>query len=206
MSKRRVFVISGMHCAGCAAAVERAVKKFPEVSDVYVNFASGRLNFVSEKDHPADEEIISAIKKAGFKAELPPVELTPEKEVSMSGQWWAFGVALLFSAALLIVCMGNIPANWRINSLLQLLLLIPVMAAGSGFFRRGIPALFRGVPNMDSLISCGAAAGIIYSLYLMFTASAGHLYFDAAAMIVTLIMLGKNLEQHSRRNASAARS
>ena len=62
---------------------------------------------------------------------------------------------------------------------------IPVLIAGRGFFFRGIPALFRLTPNMDSLVSCGAAAGIVYSLILMITSSHAHLYFDASAMIIT---------------------
>ena len=76
MDKKRSFSVSGMHCAGCASAVERAIKTLPGVSDIYVSFASGRLNFVSQEDTPSDEEVILAVKKAGFKAELPPPPLT----------------------------------------------------------------------------------------------------------------------------------
>lgn len=201
MEKRRSFLVSGMHCAGCAAAVERALKNLP-VSDVYVNFASGRLNFTG--DLPDDETIIAAVKKAGFKAEVPPPEMTALPENRMTGEIFAFITALFFTILLMIVCMAGIPAGFRLNGVIQLLLLLPVLIAGRGFFQRGIPALFRGVPNMDSLISCGSLAGMIYSLLLLFTARAGHLYFDASAMIITLIMLGKMLESRSRRSASSA--
>ena len=74
MEKKRTFSVSGMHCAGCAAAVERAMKNLP-VKDVYVNFASGRLNFTGEENSPTDDEVIVAVKKAGFRAELPSAEL-----------------------------------------------------------------------------------------------------------------------------------
>jgi len=198
-------MVSGMHCAGCAAAVERAVKKLP-VRDIYVNFASGRLNFTSGEQVPTDEEVIEAVRKAGFKAALPPPELSIPAGESMAGDVAAFFTALFFTVSLMVVCMGHIPAGFRLNGMLQLILLVPVLIAGRGFFQRGIPALFRGVPNMDSLISCGATAGIIYSLTLLISAGSGHLYFDASAMILTLIMLGKMLEKRARKSASSAMS
>ena len=110
MEKKRTFIVSGMHCAGCAAAVERLMKNFP-VREVYVNFASGRLNFVSDENIPSDDEIIAAVKKAGFRAELPPAGLTLPTEISSVGEVWSFIVAAFFAVALMIVCMGNIPAD-----------------------------------------------------------------------------------------------
>ena len=203
MDKQRTFLVNGMHCAGCAAAVERAVKALP-VKDVYVNFASGRLNFVSADGIPADAEVISAVKKAGFRAELPPAALTPVKEESLKKDVFLLISALCFTVLLMVICMGHIPANAQLNGAMQLLCLLPVLWAGRGFFLRGFPALFRGAPNMDSLISCGSAAGIIYSVILMIIHPGSHLYFDSAAMIISLIMLGKLLEKRSRRSASSA--
>ena len=203
MDKKRTFLISGMHCAGCAAAVERAVAKLP-VREIYVNFASGRLNFISAEGIPEDEEVILAVKKAGFTAQLPPPGLCVPPEKSLKRETSAFLLALFFTILLLIVCMGHIPEDPGVNGWCQLILIFPVLFAGRGFFKRGIPALLRGGPNMDSLISCGALAGIIYSVILMIVDPASHLYFDAAGMIITLIMLGKLLEARSRRSASAA--
>ncbi len=203
MDKKRTFLVSGMHCAGCAAAVERVMAKFP-VREIYVNFASGRLNFVSDGDVPSDDEVIQAIKKSGFSAQLPPAGLSLPPEKSLKGETAAFFTALIFSILLLIVCFAHIPADPVINSWCQFGLLIPVLIAGKGFFQRGIPALFRGAPNMDSLISCGSLAGIIYSIVLIFSHPGAHLYFDASGMIITLIMLGKLLEARSRRSASSA--
>ena len=201
MSERRSFSVQGMHCAGCAAAVERALNSLP-VKDVYVNFAAGRLNLSGSE--ASDAEIIAAVKKAGFKAEVIQENAVVIPEKSGKGEVAAFAAALFFSILLLFVCMGHFPADFRLNGFLQIVLLIPVLIAGRGFFFRGIPALCRGVPNMDSLISCGASAGIIYSLLLLMLKRSAHLYFDTAAMIITLIMLGKLLESRSRRSASSA--
>lgn len=204
MAERRSFKVSGMHCAGCASALEKAVKSLPGTADVYVNFASGRLSFFAEKDFPGDEEVLELIRKTGFKGSLPEPVMKAEKDIAWYREFCGFFTALFFTLLLCIVCFGKIPADFRLNSGLQLLFLIPVLIAGRGFFFRGIPALFRLTPNMDSLVSCGAAAGIVYSLILMITSSHAHLYFDASAMIITLIMLGKTLELRSRRKASSA--
>ncbi len=203
MEKQRTFLVSGMHCAGCAAAVERAVRHFP-VKDIYVNFASGRLNFSSVDGVPSDDEVIAAVKKAGFKAELPPAALTPPKEESLKHDVISFAAVLIFCTVLMVICIGRVPADVKVNGLLQICCLLPVLWGGRGFFQRGIPALLCGVPNMDTLISCGSLAGIIYSLILLILHPGRHLYFDSAAMIITLIMLGKLLEKRSRKAASSA--
>ena len=204
MTEKRTFIVSGMHCAGCAAALEKAVKTLPSVDGVYVNFASGRLNFTSPHGTPADEEVLAVIRKAGFNGSLPSPALTAEKEPDWRSDFAGFFTALIFTLLLLLVCFGKIPGDPVWNWVMQVVFLIPVLIAGRGFFIRGIPALFRLTPNMDSLISCGALAGIIYSMMLVIKDPASHLYFDAAAMIITLIMLGKSLETHSRRSASSA--
>ena len=74
------FSVTGMHCAGCAAAVERAVKKLPGVTDIYVNFATGKLNLSSTNDYPGDEVVIETVQKAGFKAALAETASAPGTE------------------------------------------------------------------------------------------------------------------------------
>ncbi|MBQ9787773.1 MAG: cadmium-translocating P-type ATPase [Lentisphaeria bacterium] len=204
MKEKRSFAVSGMHCAGCAAALERAIKALPQVEEVYVNFASGRLSFLSPAGMPDDATVLAAIDDLGFKGSLPPKALTPEKEPDLTTDFRDFFIALGFTVLLLVACFGKIPAEFKWNWVVQVILLIPVLLAGRNFFIRGIPGLIRLTPNMDSLISCGALAGIIYSVILVAANPGGHLYFDTAAMIITLIMLGKTLELRSRRSASAA--
>ena len=209
MAELRSFNVSGMHCAGCAAAVERAVKKIPGAEDIYVNFATGKLNLRAGSGYPGDDVVVETVCKAGFKTELPaPDTAAAAPETSGDNNSRAeiikFAVCAGFSLLLMAVCFLHIPRNFHLNGIIQLALLIPVLICGAGFFKRGIPAIFRGAPNMDSLISCGALAGIIYSTILLLTSSSGHLYFDAAGMIFTLIMLGKMLESRARRSASGA--
>ena len=208
MAELRSFNVSGMHCAGCAAAVERAVKKIPGAEDIYVNFATGKLNLRAGAGYPGDELVVETVCKAGFKAELPApgiaVPAATEGSDSNKPELIKFTVCAVFTILLAAVCFLHIPSNFHLNGIVQMALLLPVMICGAGFFKRGIPALFRGAPNMDSLISCGALAGIVYSVILLAASGSGHLYFDAAGMIFTLIMLGKMLEARARRLASGA--
>lgn len=95
MAEKRTFLVTGMHCAGCAAAVEKAVKRLPGAEDVYVNFASGKLNFVSAGNVPDDEAVIDAVAKAGFRAALPPPDLAPVREPGLTDGCVDFAVALL---------------------------------------------------------------------------------------------------------------
>ena len=71
MAELRSFNVSGMHCAGCAAAVERAVKKIPGAEDIYVNFATGKLNLRAGNGYPGDDVVVETVCKSGFKTELP---------------------------------------------------------------------------------------------------------------------------------------
>ena len=206
MAELRSFGVTGMHCAGCAAAVERAVRKVPGAEDVYVNFAAGKLNLRPGAGYPGDAAVLEAVKRAGFQAapSAPGTSVAvPEADRREARrEVWRFAGCAVFTGILTVVCHAH--GDFRLGGVIQALLLIPVLIGGAGFFRRGVPALFRGAPNMDSLISCGAAAGGIYSLILLGSRTAGHWYFDAAAMILTLVMLGKMLEARARRSASGA--
>ncbi|MDD3885861.1 MAG: heavy metal translocating P-type ATPase [Victivallaceae bacterium] len=206
--RKTQFNVTGMHCAGCAANIEKALAKTPGVTSAYVNFAASKLAVEYDESQLDDASISAAVQKAGYNAS-PAKENQPPPEISSGYEGWRLAVALTFSVMLAYVAMHrmlNLPffdladhtCGW-----IQLVLLIPVMAAGIGFFKRGLPALLRGAPDMDSLIALGSGAAAIYSVAL-FAAGSEHLYFDTAAMIVSLIMLGKYLEARSRRRAGGA--
>ena len=207
------FDVTGMHCASCAAAVERAVKKLPGASDVYVNFAANRLTLEAAPEL-TPEQVADAVRKAGFGAEpvpaLPVQTAAPEEEAEARRETFRFTAAIVFAALLSYVAMYEMlhlpffPLKPEWNALIQILLLLPVVVAGFRFYTSGFRALFRGSPNMDSLIASGTGAAIVYSLWLCAEGRFGHLYFDTAGMIVALIMLGKYLEGRSRRKASGA--
>ena len=202
--EKRTFALKGMHCAACAAAIERAVRKLPGCEDAYVNFAAAELTVSGET--PPDEEILSAVAKAGFSGERRQNTAKEEKQKDAADQAaereelvnliaaWAAGIPLV------ILChLHRIP--FLTGGILQAALLCGCLYAGRAFFIKGIPALFRGRPDMNTLVGTGVAAGVIYSLWVLFVQKAGHLFFDAGGMIIMLVLLGRFLEARARRKA-----
>ncbi len=192
----RTFSITGLHCAGCARNAERAVSAVPGAGEVYVNFATGKLTVSGEC---SDDAVIRAVAAAGYRAErlTDPRRGPREERVSML----PFAVAAVSALA---VCLTAHFVHGRPGAYLQLLLLVPALVVGWGFYRTGIPLLFRGRPNMDTLIACGTGAAVIYSLWILFRGDGGQLYFESAGMIVALILFGRALEARSRQRATGA--
>ncbi len=211
------FAVGGMHCAACAAAVERAVRALPGASEVYVNIATNRMTLTADESL-SPETVAETVKKAGFeptllsgKSATPEAERPEAKEAAEAHRdAIRFGVAVTFAILLCLVAMHGmfslsfLPAESGWNALIQGVLLLPIVIAGRRFYTGGFRALFRGSPNMDSLIASGTGAAIVYSLWLCVRGEFAHLYFDTAGMIVALIMLGKFLEGRSKRKASGA--
>ena len=192
-----------MHCAACAAAIERAVGKLPGCEDAYVNFAAAELTVSGEIP---DAEILAAIAQAGFSGERRRDTAEGEKQKDAAEQAaerrelanlviaWAAGIPLV------ILChLHCVP--FLLGGLLQAALLCGCLYAGRAFFLKGLPALFRGRPDMNTLVGTGVAAGVIYSLWVLFVRKSGHLFFDAGGMIIMLVLLGRFLEARARRKA-----
>ena len=219
MSKSQAYDIEGMHCASCAINIERHVNKIAGVTAANVNLASEKLTV---EGTAADSAIIAAVEAAGFKAEKEGTRTRDEHQLKVERarklMWARFGLAVLFTVPLLVVAMGPmlgmpLPSFLqpeRTLALVQLLLCLPVLVAGYSFFTTGIPALFRGAPNMDSLVAVGTLAAFGYSVYSLVLIYGGasihqmHLYFESAATIITLILLGKTLESVSKSRTSAS--
>lgn len=208
--KKMNFLILGMHCASCAASVERAVKKMDGVSKVYVNLATKTMTLDAEESvTPA--MIIECVKDNGFNAQLiEDRRKTQEDEEAGTRYFLRFLVALFFSVLLFCCAMSGmlglswLPVSPLANAFIQIALLIPVLFAGYTFYLYGFRTLAKLAPNMDSLIAIGTSAAILYSVYLIVRGDFEHLYFDTAGMIIALIMLGKFLEARSRGKASGA--
>lgn len=211
------FSVTGMKCAACSSATERAVSKLEGVNAVTVNLDGAFMLCDYDENKIKKEAIITAVKKAGFKA--APYEGRTEQKSGNEGL--RLLVSLPIMVILMYVAMGEmmglpVPAFISMKespvafALIQLALTIPVIAVNFKFFLSGIPAFFRGHPNMDSLVSVGVAAAMIYSLaetYLTLRGNvhaAHNLYYDGAAMILTLVTVGKALESRSRRQTGAA--
>ncbi|GAA0085519.1 heavy metal translocating P-type ATPase [Clostridium sp. CTA-7] len=221
-TKSYSFKVEGMTCSACANRVERATKKADGVLDSSVNFATEKLNISFDENKISIKDIKSIVEKAGYKL------IIEEKKESSSNRtpdykklWYRFVLSLVFTVPLLIISMGHMvgmhlpkiidpmmnPLNFAIT---QLLLTIPVMIVGYKFYLIGFKNLFKLSPNMDSLISIGTLAAVIYGLFAIYKINLGdhdyamHLYFESAAVILALITLGKYLEAVSKGKTSEA--
>jgi len=218
--------VEGMTCAACAKSIERAVGKLPGVETVSVNFATEKANV---RYNPTDlrmSEIKQAIAKAGYRAleienkdRVDGDKLRKQREIRTL--WTKFIVSAVFAVPLLYIAMGAMlgwplpealaPMDYPMRyALTEILLVIPVIIAGSRFYTVGFRAILHRSPNMDSLIAMGTSAAILYSLYSTYRISIGDhmyvedLYFETAGVIITLILLGKSLEAVSKGRTSEA--
>lgn len=220
----KTIKIEGMTCAACAKAVERVTRKLDGVVESNVNLATEKLTISYEADKLRLSEIKKAIEKAGYKAveEVVSVDTDKEKkEKEISVLWKKFIAAAIFTVPLLYISMGHMLGaplpmfldphfNPGAFALAQLILTIPVVIAGNKYYKVGFKTLFKGSPNMDSLIAIGTSAAVVYGIFATYKIFAGHheyamdLYFESAATIITLITLGKYLEAVSKGKSSEA--
>jgi len=226
--KEVAIPVSGMTCAACAKAIERAVGKVSGVSSVAVNFATEKAAVKYDPAVARLSEIKQAIVKAGYTPLAlegtgrngPAVdEHRAAKEREIRVLWAKFTVSAVFAIPLLYVAMGAmlgwpLPAaidamNYPLRyALLEIVLVIPVIAAGYRFYIVGFSAIWRRSPNMDSLIAMGTTAALLYSLYSVAGIANGdfravdNLYFATAGVIITLILLGKSLEAVTKGRTS----
>ena len=214
-----VFKVRGMHCASCARSVELNIGKLSGVQSVSVNLTGESAAISFDADTISQKQIISAINKLGFRASLPSGNDASEDEISLRREKLSLIISLIFSAILFIVAMGPMMGLFtlpyplsepRVLTVIQLLLTIPVIICGFHFYLSGFKSLFRGSPNMDTLIAVGTLAALSYSIYstaLVYhgDAHAVHgLYFESAAMIIALVKLGKFLEKRATKKTSEA--
>ena len=224
--REALMPISGMTCASCAKAVERAVGKLPGIKEVSVNFATEKAKVVYDSSVTRISEIKDAISKAGYKAlEIETGERTDHererREKEIKTLWTKFLVSAAFSIPLLYIAMGHMlklplpeiimPEMHPLNfGLIQLALVIPVIAAGYRFYTVGYSRLIKREPNMDSLIALGTSAAFLYGVYAIIQIINGKseyamdMYFESAGVIITLILLGKYLEAVSKGKTSEA--
>lgn len=189
-----------MRCTACSANVEKRLKKLEGVEAVSVDFNGAECTLLADEKQIPDDLVAATISKLGFQAtRILPREDTAVAEEAADKSIVPLVVSICATAALLVVSMGHFLCG-AAGIAVQVLLAAAVIFFGRTFFMRGIPALFRGTPDMDTLISCGSGAAVIYSVFLICTGRSGHLYFDSAAMIITLVSVGKHLEDRVRRN------
>lgn len=216
------FVVTGMTCAACAAHVEKAAGAVAGVNSAAVNLMLGTLVCSYDRDKASPQAIIAAVEAAGYGA-APADDAKRDIRREQDAAAKAMGRRLLWSAVCLVplfyLSMGHmlglpVPAFMHRQPLLaaavQLALCLPILLLNRAYFTVGFSRLFKGSPNMDSLVALGAAAGLTYSLIEMGLLCAGQLagmpdlYFESAGMILTLVTVGKYLEERSKGKTTGA--
>lgn len=224
------FAIKGMTCAVCARRVEKAISELQGISKAEVNLATEKASVELQSPGAVSaEQIQQAVQEAGYEAypiqDQTEADSAGEREMflRLAGMKKRLLLAVCFAAPLLILSMGEMigltlpraiaPHSSPFNfALLQFLLTLPVLWAGRDFYRHGFPNLYRLAPNMDSLIAVGTSAAVVYSTWNLVEIILGHqpvarandLYFESAAVILTLVSLGKFLENSSKAKTSDA--
>jgi Cu+-exporting ATPase len=198
--------VGGMTCASCVARVEKALLKVPGVSSATVNLATEKATIRALSTVPVSA-LVAAIEKAGYKATEAHDE--KPKAASRLPTWWPVGVSgaltLPLVAPMLLQLFG---IDWMLNGWVQLALASPVQFwLGWRFYRAGWKAVMAKTGNMDLLVALGTSAAFGLSVYLLFKhAEHGmpHLYFEASAAVITLVLLGKWLENRAKRQTADA--
>jgi P-type Cu+ transporter len=196
--------IGGMTCASCVTRVEKALRKVPGVKDASVNLAteSARISYIPAEQMEA--RLRRAVRDAGYEpraAEEPsPLDLSP---------WAGFApvaAGIVLSLPLLLPMLGNFfGMEWMLPAWVQFALATPVQfVLGARFYKAGWHALKAFTGNMDLLVAIGTTAGWGLSTWLWLSAGGMHLYFEASAVVVTLVLLGKFLEARAKRQTTAA--
>jgi Cu+-exporting ATPase len=199
--------IEGMTCASCVARVERALKAVPGVLAATVNLATEQAHVERVKGAAGAAALMAAIGKAGYTAHvLVPDQPAPPAAPSRDG--WKVALAALLSLPLVVPMLGDLAGrHWMLSPFVQWLLATPVQFwLGARFYRAGWKALRAGSGNMDLLVALGTSAAYGLSLWLWWADQGGmpHLYFESAAVVITLVLLGKWLEARAKRQTTDA--
>ena len=235
--RKEQFHITGMTCSACSSRVEGCVVKLPGVKDVSVNLLKNSMVVSYDESEMNTARIVEAVENTGYGAipkEASQNKKQAKQEISTAqAEYKAMKQRLILSALFTIplfyISMGHM-MNWPMpewllgmeNALVfaftQFLLLLPVLTINSKYFKVGFRSLFKGAPNMDSLIAIGSGAAAVYGIYAIYKISIGmghgdmemvhsfmmDLYFESAGMILTLITLGKTMEARAKGKTSDA--
>lgn len=217
------FAVTGMTCAACSAHVEKAVSRLSGVQSAPVNLMLGSMTVTYDEKVVTEGDIIAAVKAAGYGAspasQTDQGQLRRDQDAALRRRKKHLIWSVVFLVPLFYLSMGHmmglpLPQVLHTHPLLlaclQLALVIPILSLNRNYFTVGFSRLVKLSPNMDSLVAVGAAAGLVYSLIEMGLLAAGQvsgmpdLYFESAGMILTLVTVGKYLEERSRGKTTGA--
>jgi Cu+-exporting ATPase len=196
--------IEGMTCASCVARVEKALKAVPGVGSAEVNLASETAT-VTLAAGVRPELLVEAVRKAGYEARLAPAPQAPGPDRS----WWPVAASAALTLPLMLpMVLRLFGAEWALPAWVQLVLATPVQfVLGARFYRAGWKALLARTGNMDLLVALGTSAAYALSVYLLIRHrehGMPHLYFEAGAAVITLVLFGKWLEHRAKRQTTEA--
>lgn len=225
------FNVTGMSCAACSSRVEKAVSKVEGVQSCSVSLLT---NSMGVEGSASDESIIAAVEKAGYGARVAGAEKKQSAETDQLKDkdtpvlMHRLIASVGFLAVLMYISMGHMMLGWPLPNfftdnhiamgLVQLLLCVIIMVINQKFFINGFKGLIHRSPNMDTLVALGSGASFVYSVYALFAMTDAQVkgnadlvmsymhefYFESAAMILTLITVGKMLEAHSKGKTTNA--
>lgn len=225
------FNVTGMSCAACSSHVEKAVSKVEGVQSCSVSLLT---NSMGVEGSASDESIIAAVEKAGYGASVAGAEKKQSAETEQLKDkdtpvlMHRLIASVGFLAVLMYISMGHMMLGWPLPNfftdnhiamgLVQLLLCVIIMVINQKFFISGFKGLIHRSPNMDTLVALGSGASFVYSVYALFAMTDAQVkgnaelvmsymhefYFESAAMILTLITVGKMLEAHSKGKTTNA--
>lgn len=204
---RKKFKVYGMTCSNCVLAVEKAVKKVDGVQEVSVSLMDKSMFVEFDEEKTFSENICAAVKKAGYSAEDYRAENKQEGVSDAEKLKRRFLFSVIFLIPLMYFGMGGMiglpEPNHTVNIILQFALAVTIIIINLRFYINGVKAVLNGMPNMDTLVALGSFSALIYSVIvsvgmLFFSKEHSHVFFDSSAMVLTLVTLGKWLEELSK--------
>lgn len=216
------FNVEGMTCASCQAHVSKAVEQLEGTSKVNVNLLKNTLDVEVDEAKCDASKIEDAVQKAGYKAYIPNANKKTDKLIEKNHDLAYLIFSLVDLLVIMYFSMGHMMWGWPVPkvfnmhtnpmgfSLVQFILVLPIIFLYRKYFINGFKKLIKLSPNMDTLIAIGATFSIAYGIYCLFMISMGYteyhmyLYFEAAGMILTIVSLGKYLEKLSKRKTTTA--
>ena len=220
--KFKTFGVKGMTCAACVKRVEDAIADVKGIKSATVNLATEKVRITFSANELDLSDIFHVVETAGYKlVEADEEESQDKKNIELKQQYFSLVVSIGFAIPLVLIAMlemVGIPLpdfispmhSPKIFAVSQLFLTIPIIFCGLHFYVKGFPALFRGHPNMDSLIAIGTTSAIVYSAFntvLILTGRTDlvmNLYYETAGVIIALIKVGKYMEAVSKGKTSGA--
>lgn len=184
--KTQHYDIEGMSCASCSNRITKKLENLEGVTQISVNLLKNDM-VISFDDRIKEKDIVDIIEKLGYKAYLKTEYSNNKKDFDI----YILIITIILTALLMIGMF-----KWHFSLFEQILILIPILLLNYKIFVSGYRAIFNFYPNMDSLISIGVTASVIYSLF------GEHLYIDSSAMIISFILLGKYLEKRAKNSAT----